>query len=169
MVRDDLLYCHHQLRSHHLSLTNCNSRNVNSHRQTARAVGPSHTEGILFPRNTKKIELGLLLSFHRDWYSCCCSPNKPLPACDLLFKILSFFILQFDAVWSEQLSASINCVHHNNPTSVCAFNPLNPELNPVCYLLALLEAHHFLHVSRIRVKLLTFRLLMSCIYMEHHS
>ena len=46
-------------------------------------------------------------------------------------------------------------------------NPLNPELNPICYLLALLGAHHFLHVSRIRVKLLTFRLLMSCIYMEH--
>ena len=51
-------------------------------------------------------------------------------------------------------------------------NPLNSELNPICYLLALL-AHHFLHVSRIRVKLLTFRLLMSYIYiyiyiyMEH--
>jgi len=38
-----------------------------------------------------------------------------------------------------------------------AINPLNPELNPICYLLALLGAHHFLHVSRIRVKLLTFR------------
>ena len=48
-------------------------------------------------------------------------------------------------------------------------NPLNPELNPICYLLALLGAHHFLHVSRIRVKLLTFRLLMSYIYIytEH--
>jgi len=43
-------------------------------------------------------------------------------------------------------------------------NPLNLELNPICYLLALLGAHHFLHVSRIRVKLLTFRLLMSYIY-----
>jgi len=31
-------------------------------------------------------------------------------------------------------------------------NPLNTELNPICYLLALLGAHHFLHVSRIRVK-----------------
>jgi len=29
------------------------------------------------------------------------------------------------------------------------FNPLNAELNPIYYLLALL-AHHFLHVSRIR-------------------
>ena len=43
-------------------------------------------------------------------------------------------------------------------------SPLNPELNPICYLLALLGAHHFLHVSRIRVKLLTFRLLMFYIY-----
>ena len=43
------------------------------------------------------------------------------------------------------------------------FNPLNPELSPICYLLALL-AHHFLHVSRIRVKSLTTRLLMSYIY-----
>jgi len=33
------------------------------------------------------------------------------------------------------------------------FNTLNAELNPICYLLALLGAHHFLHVSRIRVKL----------------
>jgi len=43
-------------------------------------------------------------------------------------------------------------------------NHLNPELNPICYLLALLGAHHFLHGSRIRVKSLTFRLLMSYIY-----
>ena len=49
---------------------------------------------------------------------------------------------------------------------VIALNPLNPELNLICYLLALL-AHHFLHVSRIRVKSLTLRLLMSYIYMEH--
>jgi len=29
------------------------------------------------------------------------------------------------------------------------FNPINPELNLICYLLALLGAHHFFHVSRI--------------------
>jgi len=54
-------------------------------------------------------------------------------------------------------------------------NPLNAELNPICYLLALLGAHHFLHASRIRVKSLTLRVLMSYtyiyiyiyIYMEH--
>jgi len=33
------------------------------------------------------------------------------------------------------------------------FNPLNAELNPICHLLALLGAHHILHVSRIRVKM----------------
>ena len=41
------------------------------------------------------------------------------------------------------------------------FNPLNAELNPICHLLALVGVHHFLHVSRIRVKSLTLRLLMS--------
>ena len=45
-----------------------------------------------------------------------------------------------------------------------AVNPLNTKLNPICYLMALLGAHHFLHVRRIRVKLLTFRRLMSYIY-----
>ena len=32
-------------------------------------------------------------------------------------------------------------------------NRLNAELNPICYLLALLGAHHFLHISRIRVNI----------------
>ena len=32
------------------------------------------------------------------------------------------------------------------------FNSLNAELDPICHLLALLGAHHILHVSRIRVK-----------------
>jgi len=30
-------------------------------------------------------------------------------------------------------------------------NPLKTQLNPICHLLALLGAHHILHVSRIRV------------------
>ena len=47
--------------------------------------------------------------------------------------------------------------------STAVTNPLNAELNPICYLLALL-AHHFLHVSRLRVKSLTLRLLMLYIY-----
>ena len=32
------------------------------------------------------------------------------------------------------------------------FNPLKAELNPICHLLALLEAHHIFHVSGLRVK-----------------
>ena len=48
-------------------------------------------------------------------------------------------------------------------TEISVFNPLNAELNPICYLLALLGVY-FLHVSRIRVKSLTLRLLMSYIY-----
>jgi len=56
---------------------------------------------------------------------------------------------------------AISCV---TPAAHGDINTLKPELNPICYLLALLGNHHFLHVSRIRVKLLTFRLLMSYIY-----
>jgi hypothetical protein len=45
-------------------------------------------------------------------------------------------------------------VHHRYITNECVWNninPLNAELNPICYLLALLGAQHILHVSRIRV------------------
>ena len=31
-------------------------------------------------------------------------------------------------------------------------NPLNAELNPICHLLALLGAHHILHISGVKVK-----------------
>ena len=58
--------------------------------------------------------------------------------------------------WSKNITRNREKMIYNS-----MLNPLNPELNPICYLLALLGAHHFLHVSRIRVKLLTFRLLMS--------
>ena len=56
----------------------------------------------------------------------------------------------------------LNCLNARS-RGLNNFNPLNAELNPICYLLALL-AHNFLHVSRIRVKSLTLRLLMSYIY-----
>ena len=54
------------------------------------------------------------------------------------------------------------CLENNDVYSdrdICQHlvNPLKPELNPICYLLALLGAHNFLHVSGIRVKLLTLR------------
>jgi len=65
--------------------------------------------------------------------------------------MFSFFFSTFQLLKSRTLT-----LHH--------FNPLNPELNPICHLLALLGVHHFLHISRIRVKSLTLRLLMSDIY-----
>ena len=39
-----------------------------------------------------------------------------------------------------------------NPQKLKHFNPLNAELNPICHLLALLGAHHILHVSTLWVK-----------------
>jgi hypothetical protein len=60
--------------------------------------------------------------------------------------------------YSRPRFADVSCV----PLQL--FNPLSPELNSICYLLALLGAHHFLHVSRMRVKSLILRLLMPYIY-----
>ena len=64
----------------------------------------------------------------------------------------------------QYCSTTAPCYGINLISTLYNLNPLNPKLNPICYLLALLGAHHFLHVSRIRVKSLTFRLLMSYIY-----
>jgi hypothetical protein len=49
---------------------------------------------------------------------------------------------------------------------ISLLNPLNTELNPICHLLALLGAHHILHVSRIRVNILRAR---SGITMAKHT
>jgi hypothetical protein len=38
------------------------------------------------------------------------------------------------------------------PLKKTLVNPLNAELNPFCHFLALAGAHHFVDVSRIRVK-----------------
>jgi hypothetical protein len=45
-------------------------------------------------------------------------------------------------------------------------NPLNAQLSPIRHLLALLEAHHIFHVSRIRVNTFSnnseFRIIVNC-------
>ena len=61
-------------------------------------------------------------------------------------KGVSMCGLKDDSTKKKPLCAS--CVR------ICV-NPLNAELNPICYLLALLGAHHILHVSRVRVKILS--------------
>jgi len=48
-------------------------------------------------------------------------------------------------------------------TTKLVINPLNTELNPICYMLALLGAHRILHVSRIRVKQFCF---VSCCFLS---
>ena len=72
-----------------------------------------------------------------------------------------------DSMVPTTMKLLVSCPSTNLGTKTF-INPLNAELNPICYLLALL-AHHFLHVSSISVKSLTLRLLMSYIYiyMEH--
>jgi len=78
----------------------------------------------------------------------------------------SALVLQdkFHLYHSNQMRSEL---HRNSfyltDTRVAHINPLNPELNPICYFLALL-AHHFPHVSRTMAKSLTLRLLMSYIY-----
>ena len=68
--------------------------------------------------------------------------------------------------WKNNTRQSVARCILSSSSSALQVNPLNPELNPICYLLALLRAHHFLYVSRIRIKLLTFRLLMLYIYIH---
>ena len=90
-----------------------------------------------------------------------CRQRTPEKTATLLFRIKSIFAL-FVYLFAIYLSI---CVLLNS-TIRAPINPLKPELNSICYLLALL-AHHFLHVSRIRGKSLTLRLLMSYIYGAH--
>ena len=71
----------------------------------------------------------------------------------MLFPLFQFYLFPI-------ASAPLPSLIFSTLTTAVIFpsflNPLNPELNPICYLLALLlGAHYFLHVSRIRVKLLT--------------
>jgi len=94
----------------------------------------------------------------------------------LFFQHGSFSLSKFGFNWkwlvSDQFEDFVRCspdhiTSHSELFEVqrlLNINPLKPELNPICYLLALLGAHHFLHDREIRVKSLNFRLLMSYIY-----
>ena len=85
-------------------------------------------------------------------------------SCCIEFKVQHF---EWDSIDFKVSAVMEKCIQYANYVvshTLSFINPLNTELNPMCYLLALLGAHHFLHVSRIRVKSLTLRLLMSYIY-----
>jgi len=78
----------------------------------------------------------------------------------VLWKVGNFLN---DWLLRERVSCEVGANNSAEFLEHIGVNPLKPELNAICYLLALL-AHHFLHFSRIRVKLLTFRRLMSYVY-----
>jgi hypothetical protein len=84
--------------------------------------------------------------------------NFVMPVCvSICTEQLSCHWTDFHEIWYLSIFLKI-CLKNSS-----FINPLNAELNPVCYLLGLL-AHHFLHISRIRVKSLTLTLLMSYMY-----
>ena len=99
----------------------------------------------VYPVFTEVYWLCVVSSF--EWDMPCMKMTIVFPT---YIVILIFWSLKFVKVLSKNSIAML-------------LNPLNPELNPICYLLAK-SAHHFLHVSRIRVKSLTSRLLMFYIY-----
>ena len=90
--------------------------------------------------------------------------NRELMNIWLYWRNTSIFI----PLWGQRCLTGLVCVKSvfmpfPNDFTWNHLTLLKPELNSICYLLALL-AHHFLHVSRIRVKSLTLRFLMSYIY-----
>jgi hypothetical protein len=50
-------------------------------------------------------------------------------------------------------SVTTDCMLHDSVAADGILNPWNAALNPVCHLLALLGAHHILHVCSIRVNI----------------
>ena len=78
--------------------------------------------------------------------------------CDVYFILHSCYFLRIQyvlyTIYEKVKAIIILPLNLLKPTGYVMhqqFNPLNAELNPICHLLALLGAHHFLHVSRIRV------------------
>jgi hypothetical protein len=52
--------------------------------------------------------------------------------------------------------------------SIQCSNTLNAELNTICYLLTLLEAHPIFHISRIRVKVLLLGKYKDCVFFVNY-
>ena len=68
----------------------------------------------------------------------------------IAFRFVKFVLGQLK-LWRSRMKIRLDCFNYMQVK--VNFNPLNAELNLICYLLALLGAHHFLHVSRIRVNM----------------
>jgi len=115
-------------------------------------------------RSTKRLQTRIRnLDGGRSLAISCCSATQTDKHGQLIILILK------NKIKYNNIKGSVGTyIYQNKVVLISNFrrvlNPLNPEWNPICYLLALLGAHHLLHVSRIRVKLLTLRRLMSYTY-----
>ena len=105
------------------------------------------------PRKKKAIPQNKVHKWHQNFVSSVWNLFYDRLLATRIWRWILHFFFKFVCEWRNTNLANYGFI-----------NPLNPELNPICYLLALLGAHHFFYVSRIRVKLLTFRRLMSYIY-----
>jgi hypothetical protein len=65
-------------------------------------------------------------------------------------NLLSLEKIQKENLLSLRGKRSEKAAYINNVLT--HFNTLNAKLNPICHFLALLGAHHFLHVSRVMFK-----------------
>ena len=131
---------------------------VNPHRGLSVSPAPEGHHGCTLSQ-------ALIFSWQWPWGSLSCNVAWFGKTCPFWGEESTIYVFRAGTLKTEaavSIEKSINV-----PKCTCRIpediNPLNAELNPICYLLALL-AHHFLHVSRIRVKSLTLRQLMSYIY-----
>jgi len=92
---------------------------------------------------------------------CRCVILRSSPDDFLLLTCLKTLGTKHPVMWCHIPKGRQSQTHHRKNLQVfkihsvlkCLFNPLNVRLNPICHLLALLEAHHILHVSRIRINI----------------
>jgi len=84
-------------------------------------------------------------------FCCLCSwkPMKDWQPHHALWLLLQP-VQEMNSLHNKHHKDIVTCRLH----TASVINTLNTELNPICHLLALLGAHHILHVSRIRVKTL---------------
>jgi len=125
---------------------------------TVFAASGLHTH-VVTGRSQVWVWLGLRLDYGRPPHACV---NQRLQI-QLELLMMSGIPLEtcwaFNERWNNRFCCGVgSCwlflLSHTTMHGSMNINPLNPELNPICYLLALLGAHHFLHVSRIRLKAL---------------
>jgi hypothetical protein len=94
----------------------------------------------------------------RDFQSISINPlNAELnPICHLLALLGGATIVVVSRLWvNMQLREFLNKLKVLRVFCTVPINSLNANLNPICHLLALLGAHLILHVSRIRVNIIT--------------